>query len=35
MFHIKINVIKLQFFWYKIYLKQFSIKDRVGVYFIS
>ena len=32
MFYIKINIIKLQFFWYKIYLiKEFSIKDRAGV----
>ena len=31
MFYIKINVIKLQFFWCKIHLEQFSIKDTAGV----
>ena len=35
MFYIKINIIKLQFFRYKIDLKRFSIKDRVGICIIN
>ena len=36
MFYTEINVMKLQFFWYKIYLKRLSIKEMAGyVLFIS